>query len=243
MTSARRKRDAADRLHRATRTVSALLSLWLPAPAPAQGKATAGRVVEIAAFGSNPGGLRMLVYTPARLPADAPLVVVLHGCQQDATSFAANAGWLALARHLRCALVLPEQTAENNRGRCFNWHRPADARRGAGEAKSIRQMVSVATKRFRSDRRRVFVVGLSAGGAMAVALLAAYPASVRRRGRGGRHAGRHGEQLRHGVASHVPRRSLSQPSRTGRRRPASAPDPIDAVVAAPSIWQVDATAR
>jgi feruloyl esterase len=133
-------------------------------------------VVEIAAFGSNPGGLRMLVYTPARLPADAPLVVVLHGCQQDATSFAANAGWLALARHLRCALVLPEQTAENNRGRCFNWHRPADARRGAGEAKSIRQMVSVATKRFRSDRRRVFVVGLSAGGAMAVALLAAYPA-------------------------------------------------------------------
>ncbi|MFC7478122.1 alpha/beta hydrolase family esterase [Dankookia sp. GCM10030260] len=118
----------------------------------------------------------MLVYAPARLPPDAPLIVVLHGCQQDAAGFATNAGWLALARRLRCALVLPEQTAENNRGRCFNWHRPADARRGGGEAKSIRQMVSVAAKRYRSDRRRVFVVGLSAGGAMAVALLAAYPA-------------------------------------------------------------------
>jgi feruloyl esterase len=119
----------------------------------------------------------MLVYAPARLPPDAPLIVVLHGCQQDAAGFAADAGWLALARRLRCALVLPEQTTENNRGRCFNWHRPVDARRGDGEAKSIRQMVSVATRRFRSDRRRVFVVGLSAGGAMAVALLAAYPAT------------------------------------------------------------------
>jgi feruloyl esterase len=174
---ARSKHLAAGRLHRATRTVSALLSLWLPAPKDATETAGAGRVTAVAGFGSNPGGLRMLVYAPARLPADAPLIVVLHGCQQDAAGFAAQAGWLALARRLRCALVLPEQTAENNRGRCFNWHRPADARRDGGEAKSIRQMVSVATRRFRSDRRRVFVVGLSAGGAMAVALLAAYPAT------------------------------------------------------------------
>jgi feruloyl esterase len=52
----------------------------------------------------------MLVYAPPRLPADAPLVVVLHGCRQDAEGFAADAGWLALARRLRMALVLPEQT-------------------------------------------------------------------------------------------------------------------------------------
>jgi poly(hydroxyalkanoate) depolymerase family esterase len=133
-------------------------------------------VREITDFGSNPGGLRMLVYAPPRLPADAPLVVVLHGCRQDAEGFAADAGWLALARRLRMALVLPEQTFTNNRGRCFNWYHSADVRRGSGEAKSIRQMVRVAVARFRSDRRRVFVVGLSAGGAMAAALLAAYPA-------------------------------------------------------------------
>ena len=142
-----------------------------------QETATAGRVVEIADFGSNPGGLRMLVYAPARLPPGRATYCraawLPAGCHR---LFAADAGWLALARRLRCALVLPEQTAGNNRGRCFNWHRPGDARRGGGEAKSIRQMVTVATKRFGSDRRRVFVVGLSAGGAMAVALLAAYPA-------------------------------------------------------------------
>ena len=177
MTSARRKQLAAGRLQRATRTVSALLSFWLPASADTKATAAMGRVIEIDDFGSNPGALRMLVYAPARLPPAAPLIVVLHGCQQDATGFATNAGWLALARRLRCALVLPEQTAANSHGRCFNWHRPADARRGGGEAKSIRQMVSVATRRFGSDRRRVFVVGLSAGGAMAVALLAAYPAT------------------------------------------------------------------
>jgi poly(hydroxyalkanoate) depolymerase family esterase len=81
-----------------------------------------------------------------------------------------------LARRLRVALVLPEQTFANNRGRCFNWYRATDVRRGSGEAKSIRQMVRVATERFRSDRRRVFMAGLSAGGAIAAALLAAYPA-------------------------------------------------------------------
>lgn len=138
--------------------------------------AATGRAKEIIDFGSNPGGLRMLVYAPPRLPPDAPLVVVLHGCRQDAEGFATDAGWLALARRLRLALVLPEQTFENNRGRCFNWYHAADVRRGSGEVKSIRQMVRVAAERFRSDRRRVFVVGLSAGGAMAAAMLAAYPA-------------------------------------------------------------------
>src|SRR3954462_3065441 len=133
MKSARRKNDATYRLGRATRAVSALLSMWLPAPAGAKEATAVGRVTEIADFGSNPGGLRMLVYAPARLPPDAPLIVVLHGCQQDAAGFAAHAGWLALARRLRCALVLPEQRAENNRARCFNWHRPADARRSSGE--------------------------------------------------------------------------------------------------------------
>jgi poly(hydroxyalkanoate) depolymerase family esterase len=181
MRSARKLRGAAPGLRRAARTVSALVSLWLPTvPAAARARTAAAaspRVAEVARFGSNPGGLRMLVYAPARLPAGAPLVVVLHGCRQDAEGFAADAGWLALARRLRVALVLPEQTAANNRGRCFNWHRPADVRRGGGgEAASIRQMVRAAATRFRSDRRRVFVVGLSAGGAMAAALLAAYPA-------------------------------------------------------------------
>jgi poly(hydroxyalkanoate) depolymerase family esterase len=72
-------------------------------------------------------------------------------------------------------LVLPEQAEENNRGRCFNWFVPRETARGGGEALSIRQMVGAAIQRFGSDPRRVFIAGLSAGGAMTAALLAAYP--------------------------------------------------------------------
>jgi len=133
------------------------------------------RVSPIDRFGSNPGGLRMLAYAPARLPKGRPLIVVLHGCGQSATGFAADAGWLAMARRYGVALVLPEQTYENNRGRCFNWFRAEDVKRGSGEAMSIRQMVRTAVKRYGSDSRKIFVVGFSAGGGMAAALLAAYP--------------------------------------------------------------------
>lgn len=135
-----------------------------------------GRVSEMGGFGSNPGALRMLTYAPPRLPAGRPLVVVLHGCGQDAARFAGDAGWLDLARQHRLALLLPEQTSANNRGLCFNWYRPEDVRRGGGEAMSIRQMLRLAVKKYRSDPRQVFVAGFSAGGGMAAAMLAAYPA-------------------------------------------------------------------
>jgi poly(hydroxyalkanoate) depolymerase family esterase len=130
----------------------------------------------VAVFGSNPGALRMHVYAPARLRAGRPLVVVLHGCRQDAASFANDAGWIAIAQQFRVALLLPEQTYENNKGRCFNWFRPDDVRRGSGEIVSIRQMIRLATTRFGSNPKQIFVAGFSAGGGMAAALLAAYPA-------------------------------------------------------------------
>ena len=133
-------------------------------------------VTRVTAFGSNPGELGMLVYAPPGLRAGRPLVVVLHGCGQDAANFAADAGWIALARNFGLALLIPEQAQGNNRNRCFNWFRPEDVRRGGGEAMSIRQMVRVAAARFGSDKRRIFIVGFSAGGGMAAAMLAAYPA-------------------------------------------------------------------
>jgi len=150
---------------------------WPPPAAAKEVRSRAGRVTETLAFGSNPGGLRMLVYAPPKAPpAGAPLIVVMHGCRQDAEAFAADTGWIALAARLRVPLVLPVQTAANNRQHCFNWFRPRDVGRGSGEAMSVRQMVATASKHFASDRRRVFIVGLSAGGAMAAAMLAAYPA-------------------------------------------------------------------
>jgi poly(hydroxyalkanoate) depolymerase family esterase len=134
------------------------------------------RAEEIAEFGSNPGRLRMIAYAPedgAR--ANAPLVVVLHGCGQGAVDFARGAGWTELADELGFTLIMPEQNGQNNQGRCFQWFQPEQIARGKGEALSIRQMVATAVQRFNADPKRVFVVGLSAGGAMAAALLAAYP--------------------------------------------------------------------
>jgi poly(hydroxyalkanoate) depolymerase family esterase len=136
--------------------------------------AGAGRLVELQGFGDNPGRLRMLAYVPPST-AGRPLVVVLHGCGQDPAQFASDTGWIELADRLNIPLVLPQQAEANNAGRCFQWFHPADTDRGAGEAGSIAAMARAAISRFQSDPSRVFIVGLSAGGAMTAAMLAAYP--------------------------------------------------------------------
>jgi len=109
------------------------------------------------------------------LPKRAPLVVVLHGCRQTAEGYAAGAGWLALADRFGFALLCPEQVAANNAYCCFNWFEPGDSTRDHGEAASIRQMIAWMLADGRLDRARVFVTGLSAGGAMTNVMLAAYP--------------------------------------------------------------------
>ncbi len=117
----------------------------------------------------------MLTYAPDDLAPDAPLVVVLHGCAQRAGAYAHAAGWLSLADRFGFAVLAPEQTTAKNPNRCFNWFEPGDAGRDRGEAASIHAMVGHAVNAHALDARRVFVTGLSAGGAMTSALLAAYP--------------------------------------------------------------------
>jgi feruloyl esterase len=129
----------------------------------------------VADFGANPGALRMRVYRPAQLPTRAPLVVVLHGCRQTAEAYAMGAGWLTLADRFGFAVLCPEQVAANNALCCFNWFEPGDMTRDRGEAASIRQMIACMLAEGRLDPRRVFVTGLSAGGAMTNVMLAAYP--------------------------------------------------------------------
>jgi len=130
---------------------------------------------EIRAFGTNPGALRMLIHVPKQVPDQCPLVVVVHGCTQSAADYDLGAGWSTLADRFGFCLLLPEQQASNNPSRCFNWFQPEDSRRGSGEAESIRQMVSRMMADYDVDPRRVFVTGLSAGGAMASVMLATYP--------------------------------------------------------------------
>lgn len=138
-------------------------------------EAEPSHLVEVAEFGSNPGDLRMLVYVPNDLPAGAPLVVVLHGCTQTAHSYDDGTGWTTLADRYGFAVLLPEQRRRNNPLRCFNWFRADDNRRDGGEAASIRQMVAQMQVEHGIDAARVFVTGLSAGGAMTSVMLATYP--------------------------------------------------------------------
>lgn len=135
----------------------------------------ADALVEMGGFGSNPGRLRMLAYVPARLAARPALVVVLHGCTQSAADYVRGAGWLTLADRFGFALLCPEQRRLNNPRLCFNWFLPDDTTRDQGEPLSIRQMVHTMVARFGLDGDRVFVTGLSAGGAMTSVLLATYP--------------------------------------------------------------------
>jgi poly(hydroxyalkanoate) depolymerase family esterase len=80
-----------------------------------------------------------------------------------------------LARHYGFALLLPQQQAANNANTCFNWFNPDDIARGKGEACSIRQMIARIVVDHKLDPRRIYITGLSAGGAMTSVMLAAYP--------------------------------------------------------------------
>ena len=139
------------------------------------GPRTAAALREITAFSRNPGNLRMFVHVPERLSSGASLVVALHGCSQTAGDYDQGAGWSSLADHLGFVVLYPEQQPANNPKNCFSWFLPGDTARDYGEASSIRQMVEHAIATFGIDRRRVFVTGLSAGGAMAAVMLATYP--------------------------------------------------------------------
>ena len=134
-----------------------------------------GHLRELVGFGTNPGALRGWSYVPDGLPADAGLVVVLHGCTQTAAGYDRGAGWSQLAERHGFALLFAEQQRSNNPNLCFNWYSPADTRRDGGEAQSIRQMIGAVVTANTIDPARVFITGLSAGGAMASVMLATYP--------------------------------------------------------------------
>ena len=135
----------------------------------------AGALVDFAAPFADLGALRMRTFVPPALPSGAPLVVVLHGCTQTAAGYDHAAGWSRLAAAHGFALLFPEQVRANNANLCFNWFEPGDARRGSGEAASIAAATAAMVVRHRLDAARVFVTGLSAGGAMSNVMLAAYP--------------------------------------------------------------------
>jgi len=156
----------------------------LPKPGRFGGLAELGRnlrpdlhspLAVVKGFGSNPGNLRMFSYVPVMLQHPRALVVVLHGCGQTAAGYDVGAGWSTLAKHYGFALLMPEQQASNNANGCFNWFNPEDIARERGEACSIRQMIARMAGDHGIDPHRIFITGLSAGGAMTSVMLANYP--------------------------------------------------------------------
>lgn len=132
-------------------------------------------LVELTGFGLNPGNLKSWLYLPSILAPKTPLVVVLHGCTQTAAGYDHGSGWTQLAEKNGFAVLFPEQQRSNNGNLCFNWFQQQDTRRGAGEALSISEMIEHLIVSHGMDQGRIFITGLSAGGATAHVMLATYP--------------------------------------------------------------------
>ncbi|MES2452456.1 MAG: PHB depolymerase family esterase [Pseudomonadota bacterium] len=152
-----------------TRLAAAQAGMGLP-------RATGGdRLTDMVVTGANPGQLVARAYVPEGLEPGAPLVVVLHGCTQNADGYDRGSGWSTLADRHGFALLYPEQQRGNNANLCFNWFVPEDIDRNGGEALSIRSMIVQMIAEHDLDPSRVFVTGLSAGGAMTAVMLATWP--------------------------------------------------------------------
>ncbi len=104
-----------------------------------------------------------------------PLIVMLHGCTQNPDDFAAGTGMNERAREQGCFVLYPAQSQEANSSRCWNWFKHNHQQRGRGEPALIASLTQAVMAQHAVDPDRVFVAGLSAGGAMAAIMGASYP--------------------------------------------------------------------
>jgi poly(hydroxyalkanoate) depolymerase family esterase len=105
----------------------------------------------------------------------APLVMMLHGCMQNPETFAASSGMNEIAEKNNFLVVYPEQTAAANPLKCWNWFDPKDQMRESGEPALLAAIVRQIPTSYQTDTSRVYIAGISAGGAMATVMGATYP--------------------------------------------------------------------
>ena len=139
-------------------------------PRPAKGRFTAGNY-------TSPTGQRdyKLYVPPGAGERPLPLLVMLHGCTQNADDFAAGTAMNELAGAHGFYVLYPEQSQQANPQRCWNWFKHSHQARDRGEPALLAGMTREVMERQMIDPARVYVAGLSAGGAMAAILGDAYP--------------------------------------------------------------------
>ena len=119
--------------------------------------------------------LRMYKYVPPGIGSNPPMVVVLHHCFQGAADYLDDSGWHTIADRYGLVLLMPQQSVRNDISYCFSWSHQTTQTRGMGESYAISLMIERMIRDHNIDRGRIFVTGLSAGGSMALIMMATYP--------------------------------------------------------------------
>ncbi|HET9025635.1 MAG TPA: PHB depolymerase family esterase [Burkholderiaceae bacterium] len=148
-----------------------------PARAAPRADATDAGEFLAAAYTNAAGERAYKVYVPSNYTPglSLPLIVMLHGCTQAPDDFAAGTRMNRLAEEKHCFVLYPAQSASANHSRCWNWFRREDQTRDRGEPSIIAGMTREVVQRYGIDPGKVYVAGLSAGGAMAAVMAVTYP--------------------------------------------------------------------